>query len=270
MTVMQAIILGMVQGITEFLPISSSAHLILFPSFFKWQDPGLAFDVFLHLGTFVAILGYFFRDWWAMMGGGLSSILERRIGFDRDRLMFWLVVLGTIPACVAGLLFHEQVQFFRTPILIAIPLAVVGFLLYWIDGTNPALKTLDELRVKDALYIGTAQALALIPGVSRSGSTMAMGRLLGLNREAAARFSFLLSLPITLAALVFEYKDLTEQAGITIPMNCLVAGFLSSTFFGIITIHFLLRFLRSADYRIFAWYRILLAAFIVFWEAVLK
>jgi len=267
MSTLQAFILGMVQGITEFLPISSSAHLVLFPWFFDWKDPGLAFDVFLHLGTLLAVLFYFFRDWLDLVKAGFLSIIERKIGFERDRLLFWLIVVGTIPACLAGLLFHEAAEnHFRAPLLIAVNLAVVGFLLYWIDGKYAALKNTDDLRFTDAIWIGLAQAFAIIPGVSRSGSTMAMARLRGMNRETAARFSFLLSMPITLAACLFEFKRFAEDMVINIPMTYLMVGFASSLFFGLISIHFLLQYLRSADFRIFAWYRILLAILIIGWS----
>ncbi len=267
MTVLQAFILGMVQGLTEFLPISSSAHLVLFPWFLKWQDPGLAFDVFLHLGTLLAVFGYFFRDWLQLAKAGFMSVVDRRIGFDRERLLFWLLVLGTIPAGVAGLLFHHQVEeHFRDPLLIAIPLALVGFLMYWVDGNYPSLRHVDELSFKDAFWIGIAQACSIVPGVSRSGSTMTMGRLRSVNRESAARFSFLLSFPITASACLFEGKKLMEQAGQGISMQCLVAGFLASAVFGILSIHVLLRLLRTADFKIFAWYRVFLAAGIVFWS----
>lgn len=264
MTTFQAIILGMVQGLTEFLPVSSSAHLVLFPWFFGWEDPGLAFDVFLHIGTLAAVLGYFARDWIAILKAGVMSIIDRRIGFDRDRLLFWLIVIGTIPAVMAGLLFHKQVEsVFREPVLIAVPLAFVGFLLYWIDGNYPSLRHIEELTFKDAFWIGMAQAAAIIPGVSRSGGTMTMARLLGMNREAAARFSFLLSLPIILGACAFEWKKLAAQAGTTIPMSALISGLASSAFFGMLSIHVLLHWLRTADFRFFAWYRVLLAATII-------
>lgn len=271
MTVLQAFILGTVQGLTEFLPISSSAHLVLFPWFLKWHDPGLAFDVFLHLGTLVAVFTYFFSDWLGLVKAGIMSIVDRRIGFDRERQLFWLLVLGTIPAGLAGILFHHEVEeYFRDPLLIAVPLAAVGFLMYWIDGNYPSLRHVDELSFKDAFWIGMAQACALVPGVSRSGSTMTMGRLRGLNRESAARFSFLMSFPITLAAVVYEGKKLAEQTGGGISNDCLVAGFLASAFFGLLSIHVLLRLLRTADFRIFAWYRVLLAAGIVIWSVLGK
>ncbi len=271
MDTLQSLVLGIVQGITEFLPVSSSAHLILIPWFFRWKDPGLAFDVFLHLGTLVAILGYFFQDWWRIGQAGLQSILERKIGFDRDRLLFWLLVMATIPGAVAGVLFHDEAEtVFRAPLLIAVTLAGLGFLLYWIDGKYPALRNLEELKTTDAILIGIAQAFAIIPGVSRSGSTMMMGRWMGLNREASARFSFLLSFPITLGACLYEFKKFGTQSEITTPPLYLAAGFFGSLIFGVCSIHFLLQYLRNADFKVFAWYRVALSALIVFCSLVFR
>lgn len=262
--IFHAFILGLIQGITEFLPISSSGHLILIPWFFNWSDPGLAFDVFLHLGTLLAVIAYFFKDWWAIFKAGMASIIERRIGFDRHRLLFWLLVVATVPAVLAGLLLEKHVEgAFRAPLLIAVTLAGVGFLIYWIDGHYPSLRGIDELRMKDAIAIGLAQACAIIPGVSRSGSTMAMGRLRGMNREAAARFSFLMSIPITLGACLFESRKLSSPELSAVPSGYLITGFLSSLIAGLASIHFLLQYLKNSDFRVFAWYRLVLAAVII-------
>ncbi len=267
MSVFQAIVLGLVQGITEFLPISSSAHLALVPWVFGWQDPGLSFDVFLHFGTMAAVLGYFFGDWMALLRAGLLSILERKIGFERDRMMFWMLMCATIPAGLAGFLFHDLSEgAFRAPLVIAISLALVGFLMYWIDGRFPPYRNQNDFTMKDAMLIGFAQMFALIPGVSRSGSTMTMGRYLGFNREAAARFSFLLSLPITAAAGAYEMRNLIESGFAGFSSAYLIAGFLASLISGILSIHFLLTYLRAADFSVFAWYRILAAVFILVWS----
>lgn len=267
MNIFQAIVLGLVQGLTEFIPISSSAHLILFPWLFGWKDPGLAFDVFLHIGTLGAVFIYFFGDWWNVLRAGLASIIERRVGWDRDRLLFWYLVFGTIPAAAAGFLFHDYFEGgFRTPLLIAVALGFVGFLLFWIDGKYPAIRPVEDMSMKDALWIGCAQALALIPGVSRSGATMTMGRLLGFNREAAARFSFLLSVPIIVAAATFEVRNLFEVGQLGVPVSQLVAGMIASFIAGITSIFFLINYLKTADFGVFAWYRIALAAFVVLWS----
>lgn len=267
MSGLQAFILGMVQGVTEFLPVSSSGHLVLFPWFFQWKDPGLAYSVFLHLGTLVAVFGYFFKDWMRLFAAGFRSLLERRIGFEKERRQFWFLVLASLPAVIAGLFLHEYAEtIFRTPLIVAVGLAVVGFFLYWIDGTSPAIRTVGEIKAWDAFLIGVAQALAIIPGVSRSGATMTMGRWLGLKREDAARFSFLMSFPIILGAAVFELPSLTGAAMHELSSSYLVIGFLSSAFFGFVSIHFLLLFLRQADFRVFAWYRIALAFVILGWS----
>jgi undecaprenyl-diphosphatase len=269
MTLFQAIVLGFLQGVGEFLPISSSAHLILFPWFAHWEDPGLAFDVVLHLGTLVAVLIYFFQDLVQIVRAGLESVIERKIGFDRNRLLFWLLVFGTIPGGISGVLFnHAAESSLRAPLLIAISLSFVGFLMYWIDGKYPSLRGSDDLSFKDAWWIGIAQAFAVIPGVSRSGATITMGRLLSLNRESAARFSFLLSVPIILAAGIFEGRKLLEAGHIDLAPSYLVGGFLSSMVCGLIAIAVLMRYVRTADLGIFAWYRVILAAAVVIWSLV--
>jgi undecaprenyl-diphosphatase len=271
MTLFQAFILGLVQGLTEFLPVSSSAHLILVPWIFKWTDPGLAFDVFLHLGTLAAIMIYFFRDIWDLAKGGLESILDRRIGYDKKRILFWMLVIGTIPAAVAGMLFHEQAEeSLRSPLLIAVTLSFVGFLIFWIDGRYPLLRRMDEMTLKDALLIGCAQAFAIIPGVSRSGATMTMARRLGLNREAAARFSFLLCMPIIAGAGLMESRHLINDMGDGLAWSYLWTGFFSSFFFGLAAIHLLLSYLRNADLAIFFWYRLAVSIFVVAWSMIYK
>ncbi|MCB0416145.1 MAG: undecaprenyl-diphosphatase UppP [Bdellovibrionaceae bacterium] len=267
MTFFQACVLGLVQGLTEFLPVSSSAHLILFPWFFGWQDPGLAFDVFLHVGTLVAVFVYFARDWLHLLSAGLRSVIERRIGFERERLVFWMMVVGNVPAVLAGVLLHDYAEtFFRTPLLICVTLSVVGFLLYWIDGRAPTIKGIEELKLGDAIWIGVAQACAIIPGVSRSGATMTMGRALGLRRRASARFSFLLSFPIILGACAYELKGFDASVFGGVPASHLIGGFVCSTLSGLFAIHFLMRVLQIADYKWFAWYRIALAGLILVWS----
>jgi undecaprenyl-diphosphatase len=267
MSTFQSIILGMVQGIAEFLPISSSAHLVLVPWLFKWEDPGLSYDVFLHFGTLLALVIYFAKDWFYLIRAGILSIIERKIGYDRERLLFWMVVVATIPGALFGFLLHEQAEStFRSPPLIAMTLSLVGFFIYFVDGKFSAAKTIDSMQFKDAIWVGLAQALAIIPGVSRSGSTMATARLRGFSRESAARFSFLLAMPITFAACLFEAKGFIEQGTDVIFSAPLICGFLSSFLFGIFSIHFLLQWLKTTDFAIFAWYRIAVGAFVVIWS----
>lgn len=259
----QSIVLGAVQGLTEFLPISSSGHLILFPWVLGWPDSGLAFDAFLHLGTIVAVLIYFFKDLCRLARGGFLSLIERKIGFDVDRLQFWLIVIGTIPGGLAGYFLQGYAETaFRSPLLIATTLSVVGFLLYYIDGKFPSSRSMDEISYKEAIWIGIAQACAIVPGVSRSGATMLMARLMGLTREASARFSFLLSFPIILAAGIFKGKDLLEP-GQSFDPTTLALGFGSSCLVGLLAIHFLIQYLKRANFSVFAWYRIALGIFII-------
>jgi len=256
----QAFILGAVQGFSEFLPVSSSGHLVLVPWIFGWQDPGLAFDVFLHLGTACALILYFWSDLWRIFWAGLRSVWERRVGYDVDRMLFWWIVWGTIPAVVLGFSIGDWIEAtFRSPLLVAFFLALFGFIIYWFDERYPATRSLEELSWADSLLIGFAQALALIPGVSRSGSTMAIARRLGFNRYSAARFSFLLSVPVVMGALGLESRNILSQLGGSISLGYLVTGFLSSFFVGLISIHFLLEFLKQASLRVFAWYRLFVA-----------
>ncbi len=268
MTHFQAFVLGALQGLTEFLPISSSAHLLLAPWFFGWKDPGLAYDVFIHGGTLLALLVYFGRDWWQLIKAGLLSIIERKIGFHRERKLAWLIVVATIPAVCAGLLLEKTIEAHtRTPLLVAASLSFLGLLLYWIDGKYPAIKHLEEMTFKDSMWIGIAQCFALFPGVSRSGSTITMGRLQGFHRPAAARFSFLLAFPITLGAFLHklpEVRALAQQGALEWPL--LITGFVTSAATGLLAIHLLLAYLRSADFRVFAWYRVLLGGAVLVWS----
>lgn len=269
MNTFQAVVLGILQGLGEFLPISSSAHLILFPWFLRWEDPGLAFDVILHMGTLVAVLVYFAQDLLQLLRAGFDSVIERKIGFDRNRMLFWMILIGTIPGGIAGVLLHHAAEEkFRAPLLIAVSLSSVGFLMYWIDGKYPALRNTEELSMKDALWIGCAQAFAIIPGVSRSGSTITMARLLGMTRESAARFSFLLSIPIIGAAGILEGKKLLEMGHLPLPLPYLLGGFFASMISGFLAIAVMMRYVRSADLSVFAWYRVLLAAVTVIWSLV--
>ncbi len=268
MTHFHAFVFGCLQGLTEFLPVSSSAHLLLFPWFFKWEDPGLAFDVFLHGGTAAALLVYFARDWWLLTKAGLLSVIERKIGFHRERKLAWLLIVATIPGGLAGLMFEHVVESaFRAPLLVAATLATMGFLLYWVDGKYPSIKHLEEMTFKEALWIGFAQCLALVPGVSRSGSTITMGRFQGFHRPAAARFAFLMAFPITMGAFLHKLPELKHLADSgALPWPFLINGFLTSTITGLMAIHLLLTYIRTADFRIFVWYRVLLAGAVLGWS----
>ena len=199
-------------------------------------------------------------------------MLERKIGFERDRLLVWLIVVATIPAAAAGVLLEHHVEtVFRQPLLVAISLALLGFLLYWIDGAYAASRTTDELGFKDAIWIGVAQACALFPGVSRSGATITMGRMRGMTRDAATRFAFLLAFPITLGAFVHKLPEVRALAGSEqLPWLQLAVGFVSSAVWGLIAIHGLISYVRIADFRLFAWYRLVLAVVVVIWSVLCR
>jgi undecaprenyl-diphosphatase len=260
MTVFQALVLGVLQGLAEFLPISSSAHLSLAPWVFGWPDPGLAFDVALHVGTLAAVLWYFRRAWGRLALSAIAIVRRRRIETPEERRVAFLI-LATIPGAIAGLLVEDYAEtVFRTPALTAVALIVMGIVLWAVDRTAPVARPLDDMRWLDALLIGSAQVFALIPGVSRSGSTMTAARALRFTRESAAAFSFLMSMPITAAAAVLKVPDALHGTGLTTP---LVVGVLSSAVSGWIAISFLLRYLARHSFGVFAVYRVILGALIL-------
>jgi len=246
LTVLQALVLGIVQGLGEFLPISSSAHLVLVPWVFKWQDPGLSFDVALHMGTLVAVVAFFWRDWARLITNGL---LRKP---TRDGSLFWYLVIATVPGALSGFFLEKQAEtVFRNPVLIGIMLIVMGIALYWVDRKAARRKQLYGISLADSLFIGFLQALAIIPGVSRSGITMTAGRFRGLTRETAARFSFLLSTPIIFGAGVAKLDELS--AG---DLNAaFITGVVSSAVVGFMSIGFLLRYLTERSFVVFVWYR---------------
>ncbi len=273
MNLFQAILLGIVQGATEFIPISSSAHLIIIPWLLQWDDPGLAFDVALHLGTLVALLTFFARDWVNLLRAGIASIAERKIGNDVERRLAWYLVIGTLPGAIAGALFESKIEeLFHAPnaphasgamITMGIVIALLGAALFIAERIARHTRALRDLSLKDALLIGCAQALALFPGVSRSGATITAGLALGLEREAAARFSFLLSAPIIAGAGAKSAYDLARAGIAPSEMLFFGAGMLSAAVSGYLCIKFLLRFLQRHSTDVFVYYRWLLAAFII-------
>ncbi|MGH9864930.1 MAG: undecaprenyl-diphosphate phosphatase, partial [Candidatus Acidiferrales bacterium] len=208
----QAIILAIIQGITEFLPVSSTAHLILFPWLAGWPDPGLAFDVALHMGTLLAVFLYFLRDWVELVAAGIGFRYPRGASYEyieRQRKMFWYIVAGTIPAAVVGALFQHQIEDrLRQPLFIAGALIVVGLLMWYGEYAGRLDRPMERVNFVDAMAIGVAQAFALFPGVSRSGITITAGLFRGMTREAAARFSFILSTPVIAGAAAIELPKL--------------------------------------------------------------
>ncbi len=255
MTVWQAIVLGVIQGLTEPLPVSSSAHLALTPYFLGWSDPGLAFDVALHFGTLLALIWYFRREWVEMTVSAWRIVTTRRIASVHDRRVLHLIV-ATIPAGIGGLLLNDLAETtFRSPVIIATTLIVMGVLLWAVDRWCERRRSLDEITLRDAIVVGCAQVLALVPGVSRSGSTMTAGRLLRLDRPAAARFSFLMSMPITAAAVVLKVPDALREHGASLP---LLAGVLAAALSSWLAIAVLLRYVSRHSFGVFAVYRVLL------------
>jgi undecaprenyl-diphosphatase len=252
----QAVGLGLLQGLGEFLPISSSGHLIVVPWMLGWPPQGLAFDVALHLGTLAAVIFAFAGDWLRLARAGVRGLRTRRPFADADSRLLWLLAFATIPGAVAGKLLEDRAEtVFRSPGLVAATMAAMGAVLMLADrraGSGVA----EAMPVRDALLVGAAQALALVPGVSRSGATISMALFLGYRREEAARFSFLLAAPITFGAALLKVPHLLQgdQAGIAL------AGMLVAGVAGFASIRFLLGWVRTRDYRIFVGYRFAFAA----------
>jgi undecaprenyl-diphosphatase len=238
---LHGILLAIVQGITEMLPISSSGHLILLPRFMGWEDQGLAYDAALHVGTLV---------------------FQGR--HTPDSRLAWAVVIGTIPVALVGLLFKDTIEnAFRNPMLVAANLAVFGVLLWLADKFGPRRRGVDAVDLRDGLLIGMAQAMALVPGTSRSGITMTAGLAFGLTREAAARFSFLLSVPAVTAAGAGAVLELAEAPG-GHPWGPMLVAMAVSAVTGFLTIHYLLRFIQRVGMAPFMWYRLVLAGVCVY------
>ncbi len=259
-----ALVLGVVQGFTEVLPISSSAHLILIPWFSGWPESGLTFDVALHLGTFIALAFYFRRDIIEMSLSAVDAVAHRSLDRASRRLPF-LIVASAVPAAVVGKLFEHQVEdMFRSrPLLIGLFLVLFGILLGVVDAVGRKRRLLDEVSPASAMTIGLFQCLALIPGVSRSGITITAALMLGFNRESAARFSFLMSLPIVAGAALLKMLQLLKHG---IPPGegaSLLIGVVASAVTGYISVAFLLRFVQRRSIAPFVWYRVTVGGAVV-------
>lgn len=262
--------MGIVQGLTEFLPVSSSGHLIVVPALLGWHDPfieSLAFSVMLHMGTLVALLIYFREDWLRLIPATLAAIRDRSFAGDADRRLGLLLIVATIPAVVAGVLLNDAVEkAVREPRLVAVTLVAGAAILWLAERWGSRTHGIREMTTSTAFGIGVAQAVALVPGISRSGISISAGLFSGLTREAAARFSFLMATPIIAGAGLWELRKIvTGQAGVAIQPGALVIGMVAAFVAGLAAIAVLLRFLRTNSTLVFVAYRIVLAAVIVVW-----
>jgi len=249
MEAIRVIFLGAIQGLTEFIPVSSTAHLFLIRDFFNWPDLGLSFDMSLHLGTLLALIIYMWRDWY--------NFLTKR----RDLLFF--VIIATIPGGIVGFLLENAAEiYFRSPLIIAITLSLFGIILLLVDRWSKHNISMENMGIKEALVIGLSQILAVIPGVSRSGATLTGAFLCNLKREDGARFSFLLSLPIILGAGGLSFLKLLKGPE-AIPVNTIIIGILFSFLFGYLAIHFMLTYLKKHSSNIFTYYRLTLSFIII-------
>ena len=256
MSVLKAIILGIIQGVAEFLPISSSAHLILFPYLFGWEESGLAFDIALHFGTMMAVLAIFFKDWWNLFIGAIKDIKDKKK--STNGRMFWYLIIATVPAALTGLLLDDVIEnIIRNKIwIIALALAIMGLLIYigdkWASKHYKKETKFEDISLKQALIVGIFQAFAVIPGFSRSGTTILAGRLQGISKEAITKFTFLLSVPVICGATILKIGDLAFTKEV-------IVGIISSFAMGIISIKFLLSYIKKHDFSVFAFYRVILA-----------
>lgn len=257
MTIIQSIVLGILQGVGEFLPISSSAHLILIPYLLGWEESSLAFDIALHFGTLLAVLAIYFKEWWNLFIGAIKDVKSKKK--SKEGRMFWYLVVATIPAALTGLLLDDIIEnYFRGQIwLIALFLAIMGVLIYL--GDSWASKhykkkevSFEDITLKQAFLVGCSQAFAVFPGFSRSGTTILAGRLMGLSKEAITKFTFLLSVPIIAGAAILKVGELEFTLEVII-------GIVTSFIVGVISIKFLLSYIKKHDFSVFAFYRIIIA-----------
>jgi undecaprenyl-diphosphatase len=254
MNILQAIVYGIVQGIGEFLPISSTAHLVLVPWLFGWSDPGVAFDVALHMGTAAAVIIFFFKDWLKLIKAGFTD--PKSI----HGKLFWFVIIATIPGGIFGVFLDKYMENFRNPALIGILLIIMGIVLYYTDTKFAKKLKLEDMRLKSSLIIGFSQVLAVVPGVSRSGITMSTGRFLGIDRESIAKFTFLLSTPIILGDGLYHAAKIGSEH---VDKASFITAVLTAAIVGLLSIRFLLNYLKNKGFGIFAIYRLILGAAVI-------
>jgi undecaprenyl-diphosphatase len=261
MSALEAIVLGLVQGLTEFLPISSSGHLRIVPAFFGWEDPGAAFTAVIQLGTMAAVLLYFRADLWRIAVAWLRSLRDPSVRGEIDARMGWYIILGTIPIGVLGLAFKDPIETeFRTLELIGATLIVFGLVMLGAEAVSRRDRSLRDITARDGLVIGFAQALALVPGVSRSGATISAGLLLNFDRAAAARYSFLLSVPAVVLSGLFELRHAGEG---NLPIGATIIATVLAFVSGYASIAFLLRYLERHSIAVFVGYRIVLGVLVI-------
>lgn len=249
MNVLQALVYGIIQGITEFLPISSDAHLIIVPRLLGWQEPSIDFDIALHLGTTAAVIAFFFKDWIALFKAGFTK------PSSENGKIFWWIILATIPGGAIGLLINKYAETVRNLTIISFMLIIMGLLLYFVDKYAPKKIEIKKIGILNSILIGASQVIAMIPGVSRSGITITAGRLLGVKRESAAKFTFLLSTPTMLGLGLYKLKDISN---VPIYPATFSIAILSSAVVGALSIKFLLDYIRKKGFGIFAVYRCIL------------
>jgi undecaprenyl-diphosphatase len=259
--ILKAIVLGLVQGLSEFLPVSSSGHLIIVPYVLRWESfvQNLPFDVALHLGTAIALLAYFWRDWWRLVTSFFGRLGEGREGLlrDPDARLLLILLVGSIPAAIVGLLFESVVEErVRQPWVVGIMLVVFALVLAWAELRRRGHRRFEHLTFRDGLVIGAWQAISLVPGVSRSGSTITGGLLRGLDKETATRFSFLLATPAIVGAALLSAGDMISE-GAGGDADIFVAGFVASVLSSFVVIRFMLAYIRRHDFRVFVVYRVM-------------
>jgi len=258
--IIRSVIIGGVQGVSEFLPISSSGHLVLIPYLFKWDYNGLSFDIALHFGTAIAIIAYFWKDWMRIIKKTINPKYDTEyIEHDYPDNFLWKILVASIPAAILGVFLDKYVEtYLHSPLLIAFNLIFFGLVLWLFDKHSKSSLIVKNVSYSQSFIVGCAQAIALMPGVSRSGITMTASRFFGLKRKDAARFSFLLATPAMIGAFLISAKDIVGN-----DLNLVfLLGVLSSTFFGFLAIKYLLKYLERGSFSVFVWYRIVLAIII--------
>jgi undecaprenyl-diphosphatase len=265
MPIYQVVVLAIVQALTEFLPISSTAHLVLIPWLFGWKDGGLTFDVALHAGTLVAVIIYFFQDWVQIIAQGFGLRIGRDPDLKQNRNLLWLLAIASIPIGIIGYLFDKQADTtWRQPYVIGTMLILVGIVMWIAEKRRIGSKSMSTIQMSDGIAVGLAQAVAVIPGTSRSGATISAGLFRNMNRETAARFSFLLSTPAIAAAVAKKFWDVHKEGGIPADMKVpIVVGIAVSGVLGAIVIAFFLRYLRRSSLMPFVWYRIVFGIIVI-------